>query len=206
MGNRAKIRSRAGRAQIARKRPAVFLDRDGTIIRQVELPHTPSQLVTLPGAARAVAQLKRLGYFLAIVSNQPVVARGILTPEGAIELNDVLMERLARWGARIDAFYFCPHHPKANMKKFRKVCNCRKPKPGLILRAAREHRLDLKKSFLIGDSTQDVRMGNRARVKMILVRTGYGGKDPWQHAGKPDFVVKNLAAAARLIKELSRTL
>lgn len=187
-----------------KKRPAVFLDRDGTIIRQVELPHKPSQIVLLPGAARAIAGLKQGGYFLAIVSNQPVVARGILTPEGVIELNDILMERLAKKSARIDAFYFCPHHPKADIKKYRKVCACRKPKPGMILKAAKEHKIDLKRSFLVGDTTQDVLTGRNAGVRTILVRTGHGGKDPWQYDAKPDFVARDLAAAARVIKAASR--
>jgi D-glycero-D-manno-heptose 1,7-bisphosphate phosphatase len=186
-----------------KKRPAVFLDRDGVIVEQVDLPQCESDLKILPGAAQAIATLNEFGYFVVIVGNQPVVARGIITLAEARRLNKVLAGRLAKDGARIDAVYLCPHHPMANLKRYRKVCACRKPAPGMILQAAREHYLDLTKSFMIGDSTQDVQAGNRAKVKMILVRTGHGGKDAWQHEGNPDFVAKNLLQAAKLIQKLS---
>ena len=183
----------------------MFLDRDGTIIRQVELLHKPSQLKIFPETAEAVKAFNKLGYVTVIITNQPVVARGIIGPKEVDRIHAILIKRLAKRGAKIDAVYFCPHHPKANMKKYRMVCKCRKPNPGMILKAVKEYGIDLKKSFLVGDSTQDVLAGNRAKVKVILVRTGHGGKDPWQHEGKPDFVVKNLRGAARIIKKLSRT-
>jgi D,D-heptose 1,7-bisphosphate phosphatase len=185
------------------KRPAVFLDRDGTIIRQTDYPRRESDLKILSGAAKAIKILNQLGYFVVIVSNQPVVARGLITLREAKRLNRVLAVRLKKLGAVIDASYLCPHHPQANVKKYRIVCTCRKPAPGMILQAAREHNLDLKKSFMVGDSTQDVQAGNRAKVKMILVRTGHGGKDSWQHEGKPDFLVRNLVEAASIVAELS---
>lgn len=184
-------------------RPAVFLDRDGTIIHQVELLHKPSQIRVFPAAAAAIKTFNKLGYLVIIVTNQPVVARGMIGPKEVDRIHDVLSERLKRRGAKIDDIYYCPHHPKANMKKYRMICDCRKPSPGMMLRAAKEHGIDLKKSFLIGDSTQDVLAGNRAKVRMILVRTGYGGKDPWQYEGKPDIVVRDLAAAAIRIKKMS---
>lgn len=193
-----------GTKKVARKRRAVFLDRDGTIIRQVELPHKPSQIKLLPGAAHALKQLHDAGYLLIVISNQPVVARGILTPAGVVKLNNVMVKRLAARGAAIDAFYFCPHNPKADLKKYRKVCACRKPAPGMVLKAAKRFKMDLKKSFLVGDTTQDMLTGKNARVRTILVRTGHGGRDPWQYKAKPDFVVKDLAAAARLITRLER--
>lgn len=185
------------------KRPAVFLDRDGTIIKQVELLSKPSQLKVISGAEKAVGIFNKLGYITVIITNQPVVARGIIGPKEVDHIHAVLIDRLAKKGGKIDAVYFCPHHPLANMKKYRMVCKCRKPSPGMILRAAKEHGIDLKKSFFIGDSTQDVLAANRAKVKMILVRTGHGGKDPWQHEGKPDFIVKDLSRAARVVKSLS---
>jgi len=187
-----------------KKFPAVFLDRDGVIIRQVDLPQKESDLKILPGAAEGIALINKLGYFVVIVSNQPVVARGLITLREAHRLNKVLATRLAKRGARIDAEYLCPHHPQADMKKYRISCTCRKPAPGMILQAAREHGLDLKSSFMIGDSTQDVQMGNRAKVKMILVKTGHAGKDPWQHKGVPDFVAKDLQAAAKVIARIKK--
>ena len=182
----------------------VFIDRDGTIIRQVELLHKPSQLKIFAGAAKAVAELNKEGYLVIIVTNQPVVARGIIGPRQVDDIHTVLIDRFAKKGARIDAAYFCPHHPMANVKKYRKVCACRKPSPGMILKAAKDWGVDLGKSFLVGDSTQDVQAGNRARVKTILVKTGHAGKDMWQHAGRPDFIAKNLAATVRFIKNRKR--
>lgn len=181
------------------QKPAVFFDRDGTLIRQVELLHSPSEIKIFSGAARAVRALNKLGYVTVIATNQPVVARGIIGPKEVDRIHGILIKRFAKKGAKIDAVYFCPHHPKASVKKYRMVCKCRKPSPGMILQAAKEHDLDLKKSFFIGDSTKDVVAANRAKVKMILVRTGHGGKDPWQHKGKADFTVKNLTQAVQVI-------
>ena len=204
MGISPGARSKSRAKKVVAHQRAVFLDRDGTIIRQVELPRKPSQLRLLAGAADAIKRLKKEGYFTAIISNQPVVARGILTPAGVVGLNEVLLKRLAARGAGIDAFYFCPHHPNADVRKYRKACACRKPNPGMILEAARRHRIDLRKSFFIGDTTQDVLAGRNAGVRTILVRTGHGGRDPWQYKAKPDFIAKDLPAAARLIGRLSK--
>lgn len=184
-----------------KKRPAVFLDRDGTVIRQVELLHKPSQVKIFSGAAEAIGTLNRLGYLVVIVTNQPVVARGIIGPKEVDHIHAVMVDRFGKKGARIDAVYYCPHHPQANVKKYRMACKCRKPAPGMILRAAKEHGIDLKKSFFIGDSTRDVLAGNRAKVTMILVRTGHGGKDQWQFKGKADFTVRDLAAAVKVVKK-----
>ena len=164
------------------KRPAIFLDRDGTIIQQVELLSRPNQVKLIPGAAKAIQLLNKLGFFVVVVTNQPVVARGIATEKEVAHIHNVLAGRLARQGAFIDTFYFCPHHPKANLKKYRTTCDCRKPEPGMILEAAKEYDINLKKSFFIGDSTQDVLAGNRAKVKTILVKTGHGGEDPCRRA------------------------
>jgi mannose-1-phosphate guanylyltransferase / phosphomannomutase len=185
------------------KQPAIFLDRDGTIIRQVELLHKPSDVKLLPGAARAIAAFNKLGYLTVIVTNQPVIARGIIGSEEVDQIHALLINRLGKRGAKIDAVYFCPHHPKANVKKYRMTCKCRKPEIGMILQAAKKYHIDLRKSFMIGDSTRDILAGNRAKLTTLLVKTGHGGEDVWQFEGKPDFVVKNLGEAARIIKKES---
>ena len=182
-----------------RKTPAIFLDRDGTIIEQVELLHKPSQVRLFKDSAAAIKLFNELGYLTIVVTNQPVVARGLIGPKEVDHIHAVLIERLAKKGAKIHAVYFCPHHPKANMKKYRMECRCRKPNVGMIIEAAKKLNLDLKKSFMIGDATPDVLAGNRAKMKVILVRTGHGGKDVWQYESKPDFVVKNMAQAARVV-------
>ncbi len=184
----------------SRKRPAIFLDRDGTLIRQVELLHIPSQIKIFSGVISAIKAFNKLGYLVVIVTNQPVVARGIIGLREVDRIHAALVDRLGKKGAKIDAVYYCPHHPQATVKRYRTACKCRKPRPGMVLRAVKEHNIDLKRSFLVGDSTQDVLAANRAKVKMILVKTGHGGKDPWQHKGNPDFVVKSLSGAVSIIK------
>lgn len=185
------------------KRPAVFIDRDGTIIRQVELLHKVSQIKLFPDAAKAIRGMNRLGYLVIVVTNQPVVARGIIGPREVDRIHAVLLGRFARKGAKIDAVYYCPHHPQANIKKYRTECACRKPNIGMIMKAAKKFNIDLRKSFMIGDSTRDVLAGNRAKMKTILVRTGHGGKDMWQFKSKPDFIVPNIGAAAVIINKHS---
>lgn len=183
------------------KTPAVFLDRDGTIIHQVELLHKPSEVRLFRDASKAVKTFNELGYTTVVITNQPVVARGIIGPKEVDRIHALLVNRLAKRGAKIDGIYYCPHHPQANVKKYRKTCECRKPEIGMIMSAAKKFNIDLRRSFLIGDSTRDVLAGNRAKVKMILLRTGHGGKDKWQFKSKPDFIVKNLEEAARIIKK-----
>ncbi len=180
--------------------PAVFLDRDGTIIKQVELLHRATDVKLLPGAAKAVKAMNKLGYLTVIVTNQPVVARGISTPKEVDQIHALLIGRLGKSGAKIDAVYYCPHHSEATLKKYRLRCKCRKPEIGMILDAAKKYGIDLKKSFMVGDSTRDTQAGNRAKLRTILVKTGHGGKDVWQFKSKPDFVVKNLSEAIRIIK------
>jgi D-glycero-D-manno-heptose 1,7-bisphosphate phosphatase len=180
---------------------AVFLDRDGTIIRQVDLMHEVSQLRLLPGSAAAIRLLNEKNIPVIVVTNQPVVARGVAT-EREIELvHEELNRRLQARGAHIDAFYVCPHHPNATLEQYRTQCSCRKPDPGMILRAAEEHGIDLSSSVMIGDSTQDITAGNRAGVRTILVRTGHGGRDPWQYPCVPDWTANNLLEATRVWME-----
>lgn len=177
---------------------AAFLDRDGTIIRQVELMHEVSQLRLLPGAATAIRILNQKGFLVVVVTNQPVVARGVASERDIHLVHEELNRRLRARGAHIDAFYFCPHHPNATLEQYRTACSCRKPEPGMILRAAEEHGIDLSRSVMMGDTTQDILAGNRAGVRTILVRTGHGGRDPWQYQCAPDWTVNNLLKAAHV--------
>ncbi len=181
------------------RKPAVFLDRDGVINKEVDHLNKVSDLRLLPGAARALATLNRLGFLVVVISNQGAVAKGMLTLEGLEEINCELLRRLALRGARIDAMYHCPHHPEATIEKYRVKCVCRKPSPGMILEAAKSLNIDLKKSFFIGDTTADILAGKRAGLATILVKTGYGGRDK-KHEVKPDFVARNLADAVEYIK------
>jgi len=183
------------------KNRAVFLDRDGTINREVDVLRRLSQLKIFPKVAEAIRKLNKIGFLVVVITNQAVVARGWLTEKEIDKIHAVLIKRLAKYGAKIDAIYYCPHHPSANLKKYRLRCRCRKPNPGMILKAIKKYHIDRKKSFMIGDTTRDTLAGKRAGLKTIIVRTGYGGKDGYHKNVKPDFVAKNLYAAASIVKK-----
>lgn len=179
---------------------AVFLDRDGVINREVDVLRNLKQLRLLSGVARAIRELNKLGFLIIVVTNQPVIARGWLTEEEVDAIHNVLIKRLVQKGARIDAIYYCPHHPNANLKKYRRRCQCRKPNIGLIKKAVEKFEINVKISFMIGDSTGDILTGKRAGLQTILVETGYAGKDG-KYNVKPDFVIKNLSEAIKIIKK-----
>jgi len=151
----------------------------------------------LPGSTEAIKLFNVNELTVIVVTNQPVVARGMASLSEIDQMHDLLNQRLRRRNAHVDAFYFCPHHVNATMEEFRIACSCRKPNPGMMIQAAAEHRLDLQRSVMIGDTTQDIEAGRRAGVRTILVETGHGGKDPWQYGAVPDWTVKNLLEAAR---------
>ncbi len=186
-------------------RPAVFLDRDGTIVREVEYLREPSQLRLLPGAAAAIRRLNEAGIPVVVVTNQSGIARGMFTEDDLQAVHDELRRRLAARGARLDAVYYCPHHPEATVKEYRKRCRCRKPAPGLLLRAARELDLDLKRSFAVGDSARDAEAGRRAGCRTVLVRTGYGAETE-KECGQTcaDAIVDDLSAAVDWVLKQAR--
>lgn len=186
-----------------RTQKAVFIDRDGTINKEVDVLRDLKQLKVLPKTGEAIKELNRLGFLVIVITNQAVVARGWLTEEEIDHIHGVLIERLSKKGAKIDAIYYCPHHPEANLKKYRVKCLCRKPNPGMILKAASEFDINFRKSFMVGDNTKDILAGKKVKVKTILVETGYGGKDG-NHNAKPDFTAKNLFEAVKIIKRLSK--
>jgi len=179
---------------------AVFLDRDGVLNDEIGLVSKPEDLRLLPGSAAAVRRLKDAGAVVVVVTNQPVVARGLVTEDGLRAIHRRLEELLAAQGAVLDAIYYCPHHPEthhpeAKDPRYRRDCDCRKPKPGMILEAARRFGADLKTSFLVGDSTRDIEAGRAAGVRSVLVRTGLGGKDR-PGDGPADHICGGLSEAA----------
>lgn len=176
---------------------AIFLDRDGTINHEVDNLKDIRQLRLLPYVAEAIRELNKK-FLVIIISNQPVIARGWITEVELESIHDELIKRLKKQGAHIDAVYFCPHHPQANLRRYRKDCPDRKPRPGLIFKAAKDFNIDLKKSFFIGDTTVDIQTAKNAGVKSILVKTGYGGKDG-KFTITSDFTAKNLTVAVNHI-------
>lgn len=184
-------------------RPAVLLDRDGTINEQMGYVNHLSRFHLLPGAARAIRGLNEAGLAVVVVTNQSGLARGYF-PESLLEAVHAEMYRLlAQEGARLDGLYVCPHHPEAKEERFRLDCDCRKPRTGLLERAAAELGLDLGRSYMVGDRWSDLRCGAAVGASTILVLTGYGLGDaayvgPGQPV-QPDHVAEDLLAAAEWI-------
>jgi D-glycero-D-manno-heptose 1,7-bisphosphate phosphatase len=156
------------------KQPVVFLDRDGTINEEMGYINHPSRFVLLPQSAKALRLLNKEGFLVIVVSNQSGAAKGYF-PETLIhEINDHMRNLLEKEGAKVDAIYYCPHHPSASVPTYRMVCQCRKPSTGLIELACGHYEIDMGRSFVIGDRLTDMEMARNAGLRGILVKTGYG--------------------------------
>lgn len=179
-------------------KPAIFLDRDGVLIQRAELTWKKSQLRLSPKIVPFIRHFNDNNIPIIVITNQPVVARGWISEKGVEKLHQILQARLNKQGAFINKFYFCPHHPEATLKKYRAICNCRKPKIGLFKKAGKEFKINLKKSVMIGDMTQDILAGKNAGMKTILVKSGHGGKDN-KYKITPNFIATSTSAALKLI-------
>lgn len=200
----------AGRIQSGSLRtaaPAIFLDRDGTLNMEVDRVKKAEELEIIEGVWNAVRMVNHSSYRCVVVTNQPVVARGECSVDELRNIHNKLETVLGRHGAYLDAIYYCPHHPHAGydgeVKDLKIECSCRKPAAGLIEQASREMNLDLARSWLIGDSTVDVRTARNAGLRSIIVETGYSGRDG-RFPDAPDHVVPDLETAVRLILDISR--
>lgn len=169
-----KGRGKTGLMKKEKHQAAIFLDRDGTINEEVGYMDRVEKLRLLPGAAEAIRLINASGMKTVVVTNQSGVARGVFTESFVAEIHARLGEMLRAEGASLDGIYFCPHHPTEGLGDYLRVCDCRKPAPGLLLRAAAELHLDPARSYMVGDTLKDIEAEGRAGVKGILVRTGYG--------------------------------
>ena len=158
-------------------RRAVFLDRDGTLIQEAGYLDRLERLVFFPYSIDAVRLLNLGGFAVIIVTNQSGIARGILKESFVAEAHQHIAGSLAAGGARVDATYYCPHHPEASVAAYRQACDCRKPLPGMLTRAASELGVSLPDSFVVGDRWHDLEAGQRVGARGILVRTGHGRTD-----------------------------
>lgn len=181
------------------RRRAVFLDRDGTLNIEKDYLHRPDDFQFVPGAPEAIRLLKDAGFMVIVVTNQSGVARGYFGPAEVETLHCHIQELLAGYGTRIDAFYYCPHHPAEGVGAYRVNCDCRKGQPGMLLTAALEHHLDLANSFMIGDKAIDVEAGARAGCRTILVATGYGAREVEAARSWQPLLANDLLAAARIV-------
>lgn len=185
----------------------VFLDRDGVLIEDVGLLTRASDIRVLPGVPAALTMLRAAGHALVVVSNQTVVARGLLDEAQVTALHDEIERALVDAGApALDGFYFCPHHPHADVAAYRCDCTCRKPSPGLIARACDERGLDATTAVMVGDRPSDVLAGQRAGCKTVWVETGRHADAPivgTDELARPDHRCADLLAAARWIVEVA---
>jgi len=182
---------------VSKGKGAVFLDRDGTICVLVEYMDDPDQVELLPEAAEAIRTFNKLGMLVVMITNQSALARGYFTEDVLGAIHERLNRILEKEGAHIDAIYYCPHHPDDK-------CKCRKPEPGLLIKAAEELGIDLKRSFMVGDKVDDAAAGKAAGCKGILVLTGYGLgelalRDQWKVV--PDHIADDLLGAAEWIEK-----
>ncbi|MCK9559055.1 MAG: HAD-IIIA family hydrolase [Candidatus Marinimicrobia bacterium] len=177
---------------------AVFLDRDGTLnYDSREYIRNLTEFRLFPTTVAALKKIQALGYKLIIITNQACVAKGLTTVAAVEEIHQFLKNTLKEKGVKLAAIYYCPHHPDDD-------CDCRKPKIGNVLRASREHEIDLSSSFFIGDSKRDVETGKTAGCRTILVRTGVrlnSQEEIRQWSVQPDFVTANLMAAVEFIEK-----
>lgn len=196
-------------------RAGVFVDRDGTLIREAHYLHRLEDMEIFPCAAEAIRLLNRSGRLVVVVTNQSGVARGILSEGGVRCIHTALETQLADLGARIDGFYYCPHLPGAPVEEYNRECECRKPNPGMVFAAAKDLNIDLSRSYLVGDKQTDVDTARRAACGSILVRTGYGtgvaerlvkepetgtsGDSRTAPSAMPDYIAEDLLDAARWI-------
>jgi D-glycero-D-manno-heptose 1,7-bisphosphate phosphatase len=192
-------------------RRAIFLDRDGTLNEEVGYLRTVAALRLFPGIGEAIRQINAAGWLAIVLTNQSGVARGLFPESVIAEIHAEMQRRLAQAGAHIDAFYHCPHLPPEEgaserergsvgneSAQYRIVCDCRKPAPGLILRAAQEWGIDLAHSVVIGDRYRDVEMGHRAGTRGVLALTGYGQAELTQQPHwprPPEFIAPDLLSA-----------
>jgi D-glycero-D-manno-heptose 1,7-bisphosphate phosphatase len=179
-------------------RPALFFDRDGTLIEEAHYLSRPEDIRVLPGARRAVRLANRRGIPAVVITNQSAVARGLMTEAELDVIHAVLCSELERGGARLDAIYYCPHHLDAVIPAYAVDCPCRKPAPGLLRRAARDLGLDLTRGVMIGDRLLDIEAARRAGCRGVLVRTGYGAAEERSLASsapRPDWIADDVLGA-----------
>lgn len=182
-----------------RRRAAIFLDKDGTVL--IDVPHNvaPEKMQFAPGARTALRRFGTLDWPLIIVSNQSGIALGRFAPSALPDVHARLVRMFDEAGARLHDFYYCPHHPQGSVAAYARDCDCRKPAPGMLLRAAADHDIDLAASWFIGDILNDVEAGRRVGCRTILIDNGNETEWHMSPMRTPDFLAVDLAAAAHII-------
>jgi len=202
-GSGIKIREVAhSRPSNVQSRRAVFIDRDGTINKDIGYVSNPDELDLYPWAAEAIRRINDSGLLAIVITNQSGIARGMYTEKTLDAIHARMTSELESEGARIDAVYYCPHHPEVGDVQYRIACECRKPRIGMLSRAAWEHKIDLSRSFVIGDKASDIKLAENAGMRSALVLTGYGratAAHPKRWPCSPDIKAENLLVAVTQI-------
>ncbi len=183
---------------------AVFLDRDGVI--NEEPPHNAhrlDQLKLISGAIEAVRLLNSNEFIVVVVTNQGGIAHGYFHEKDTKIFNKAIEDFMAKENAYFDAIYYCPHHSDAEIERYRIECECRKPRPGMLIRAQQEFNIDFKQSFIVGDRLTDIEAGKRVGCKTIMVRTGYGAEELNSNHVECDYIANDLHDAVENILHLS---
>lgn len=181
------------------KKAAVFLDRDGTINVEKNYLIDPEEFEFIPGVPEALKGLQDVGFLLVVVTNQSGIARGYFSPEQVAKLHKHMCDLLGGYGVFISGIYVCPHHPTSGVGEYRRDCDCRKGKPGMLLQAAEDLDIDLRQSYMVGDKAADISAGAAAGCRCLLVKTGHGLK--WMESAECQGVraVTDLPEAAEII-------
>jgi D-glycero-D-manno-heptose 1,7-bisphosphate phosphatase len=181
------------------KKKAVFLDRDGTLNVDDGYPSSFHEIVIYPASYEAVRKLNSAGLLAIVITNQSGIGRGLLTENDLAALHCQMSASFSNQGARLDAFYYCPHYERSTIPHYRLDCSCRKPNAGLALRAAADFSIDLERSYMIGDKVEDILFGLTIKATSILVRTGFGEESLprlLEAGAKPSFVAEDILEAA----------
>lgn len=176
-----------------RKKPAVFLDRDGVLTEEKGYVCSLEELRIFPYAKECVQQIKAKGYYVIVITNQSGIARGFFTESMLLKMNDHLKRMI---GA--DKVYYCPHYLTGKVRKYAIDCNCRKPKTGMIKAACKEFNIDIENSFLVGDRASDIMTGQNAGIRTILVESGYGTANLESNV-IPDYIVNDLRNVIQIL-------
>src|SRR5579859_5542153 len=197
------------RTRASRRQTAVFLDRDGTLNQEVGYINHIDRLRLYPWSAEAIRKLNRAGVPVIVLTNQSGVGRGYFSEELVHRVHQKIALELAASEAHLDPFYYCPHHPDSDQAAYKKKCQCRKPLAGMVDEAAKKFHIDVKSSYVVGDSTRDMEMGINAGARTVLVMTGYGRgnyenlRGDWPR--QPDLIAENLLEAVeKILGELAR--
>lgn len=178
------------------KKKAIFLDRDGVINKEVSYLSNPDDFEFIEGSIEALKTLKQKGFLLIVITNQAGIARGFFTEKTLQKIHEKMIKLLKQENIALDDIYYCPHHPE-----FTGECDCRKPNPGMILKAKKQHNISLKNSFMVGDTLNDIETGMNARCKTVLLLTGYGEEERRKIDGiRPDFIYNDLKEFAFAFK------